>query len=162
MSDHPSIRIAWLPCEEQRMHADNSLAAATPAVDADAVYIGWVSGNRVEVIALDHTGKLLWRRDLGAFKALHGPGASVIVVDDVVVVTNDQDAPDAALHGLDRKTGETRWRIARPSGQLSYATPALRQAKDGSKELVAAILSPVARRRREECAAGRRPRPDAL
>ncbi len=131
----------WLPCEEQRMHADNSLAAATPAVDAHAVYIGWVSGNRVEVLALDHDGKQLWRRDLGAFKALHGPGASVIVVDDVVIVTNDQDSPDAALHGLDRKTGETRWRIARPSGQLSYATPALRQGKDGAKELV--ISSPA-------------------
>jgi hypothetical protein len=131
----------WLPCAEQRKHADNSLAAATPAVDADAVYIGWVSGNRVEVLALDHAGKQLWRRDLGAFKALHGPGASVIVVDDVVVVSNDQDSPDAALHGLDRKTGETRWRIARPSGQLSYATPALRQGKDGSKELV--ISSPA-------------------
>jgi len=131
----------WVPCEEQRMHADNNLAAATPAVDAEAVYIGWVSGNRVEVLALDHGGKQLWRRDLGAFQALHGPGGSVMVVDDTVVVANDQDSPDAALHGLDRKTGETRWRLARPSGQLSYATPAVRTGKDGVKELV--VSSPA-------------------
>ena len=131
----------WLPCEEQRMHNDNSLAAATPAVDAHAVYIGWVSGDRVEALALDHDGKPLWRRDLGAFKATHGPGASVMVVDDVVVVTNDQNSADAAIHGLDRKTGETRWHIPRHSGQPSYATPALRQDKDGRKDLV--IASPA-------------------
>jgi outer membrane protein assembly factor BamB len=131
----------WLPCAEQRMHNDNSLAAATPAVDAHAVYLGWVSGNRVEVVALDHDGKQLWRRDLGAFKATHGPGASVMVVDDVVVVTNDQESPDAAIHGLDRKTGETRWRVARTGGQPSYATPALRVGEGGRKELV--IASPA-------------------
>jgi outer membrane protein assembly factor BamB len=131
----------WVPCAEQRLHNDNSLAAATPAVDAQAVYIGWVSGNRVEVLALAHDGRQLWRRDLGEFKALHGPGASVIVVDDVVVVTNDQESPDSALHGLDRKTGATRWSIARTSGKPSYATPALRQGKDGRKELV--IASPA-------------------
>jgi outer membrane protein assembly factor BamB len=131
----------WLPCAEQRLHNDNSLAAATPAVDADAVYIGWVSGNRVEAVALDHDGKQLWRRDLGAFKATHGPGSSVMVVDDVVVVANDQESPDAALHGLDRKTGETRWRIARSSDNPSYATPVLRKGKDGRRELV--ISSPA-------------------
>ena len=131
----------WMPCEEQRMHNDNSLAAATPAVDAQAVYIGWVSGNRVEALALDHDGKQLWHRDLGAFKAMFGPGASVMLADDVVVVTNDQDSPDAAIHGLDRKTGETRWRIPRHSGSPSYATPALRKDKDGHQELV--ISSPA-------------------
>lgn len=131
----------WLPHAAQRMHADNSLAAATPAVDADAVYIGWVSGNRVEALALDHQGKQLWRRDLGAFDANHGPGASVIVVDDIVIVTNDQESADAALHGLDRKTGETRWRVARQSGNPSYATPALRQGPGDRTELV--IASPA-------------------
>jgi outer membrane protein assembly factor BamB len=131
----------WLPCADQRMHNDNSLAAATPAADARAVYIGWVSGNRVEVVALDHDGKQLWRRDLCAFNATHGPGASVMLVDDVVVVTNDQKTDDAAILGLDCKTGETRWSIPRRSGQPSYATPALRQDKDGRKELV--IASPA-------------------
>lgn len=131
----------WLPCQEQHMHNDNSLAAATPAVDADAVYIGWVSGDRVEALALDHGGKQLWHRDLGTFHATFGPGASVMLVDDVLVVTNDQGTSDAAIHGLDRKTGETRWRIARNSGQASYATPALRLGKDGRKELV--VSSPA-------------------
>ncbi len=131
----------WMPCAEQRMHNDNSLAAATPAVDADAVYIGWVSGDRVEALALDHDGKPLWHRDLGTFRANFGPGASVMLVDDVLVVTNDQDTPDAAIHGLERKTGETRWRIARHSGMPSYATPALRLGKDARKELV--VSSPA-------------------
>ena len=131
----------WLPCEEQHMHNDNSLAAATPAVDAQAVYIGWVNGERVEALALDHDGKQLWRHDLGAFSATFGPGASVMVVDDVVVVTNDQNSADAAIHGLDRKTGETRWHIPRHSGLPSYATPALLQNKGGRNDLV--ISSPA-------------------
>ena len=131
----------WLPCADQRLHNDNSLAAATPVVDAQAVYIGWVSGDRVETVALDHDGKQLWRRDLGAFKAIHGPGASVMIVDDILVVANDQESPDAALHGLDRKTGEARWRVARRSGAPSYATPALRVGKEGRKEIV--VSSPA-------------------
>lgn len=128
----------WLPCDAQRMHGDNSLAAATPAADAQAIYIGWVSGNRVEAAAISHDGKPLWRRDLGAFKATHGPGASVVVAGDTVVITNDQESPDAAIHGLDRGTGEVRWRIARRSGQPSYATPAMRSGRDGRTELVVA------------------------
>ena len=60
---------------------------------------------------------------------------------DVVVVTNDQGSPDAALFGLDRKTGENRWRVARTAGQPSYATPALRLGPGGRKELV--IASPA-------------------
>jgi outer membrane protein assembly factor BamB len=130
----------WLPFNALRMHRDNSQAAATPALDADGIYMGWVNGGRVEALALDHAGKLLWRKDLGAFKAVHGPGASAMVIDEVVVVTNDQESPDAALHGLDRKTGASLWRVERRAGNPSYATPAVRRGKDGRKELV--ISSP--------------------
>lgn len=126
----------WLPCDPLRMHRDNSLAAATPALDAEGVYMGWVNGGRVEALALDHAGKLLWRKDLGAFKAVHGPGASAMVIDEVVVVTNDQESPDAALYGLDRKTGASLWRTERRASRPSYATPAVREGQGGRKELV--------------------------
>ena len=113
----------WQELSRYHIHGDNSFAAATPVADADGIYLSWVNGDRVEALAFDHQGKTLWQQKLGAFKATHGPGASPVVVGDVVVVTNDQESPDAAIHGLDRRTGKQLWSIKRDSGNPSYATP---------------------------------------
>lgn len=131
----------WMPVEHYRVHRDNSLAAATPATDADAVYISWVTEEHVEAIAFDHDGKKIWQRKLGAFKAKHGPGASLAVVGDIVVVTNDQESSEAALYGLDRKTGETKWQIKRNSAFPSYATPPVYHTPEGKPRIV--ISSPA-------------------
>lgn len=131
----------WMPVERYRVHNDNSLAAATPVTDTDAVYISWVAAGHVEALALDHAGKQLWRRKLGAFQARHGPGASLVVIDDIVVVTNDQESSEAALYGLNRKTGETVWTKKRNSANPSYATPTVYQTPEGRPRLV--ISSPA-------------------
>ena len=38
-----------------------------------------------------HNGDDVWRINLGPFKSEHGFGTSPIVVDDMVIITNDQE-----------------------------------------------------------------------
>ena len=114
----------------------NSFAASTPAVDADGVYLTWVSGEKFLVLALDHAGKKVWQSELADFSARHGAGTSPIVVDGTVLVGNDHAGQKSLLVGLDAKTGRTRWTISRTSGPTSYMTPAIYRPKGGPAEAI--------------------------
>lgn len=128
-------------------HRLNGFASSTPAVDADAVYAMMVTPTSLLVLAFDHNGKELWRRDLGTYTAGNGAGVSPIVVGDVVIVPNDQEGddnppaggvpPESALIGLDRKTGAIKWRHKRTRhGPASYATPMVYEPPNGTPEVI--------------------------
>ena len=118
-----------------RQHRDNSFAAASPAVDADGVYATWTAPDEVALLALSHSGKLLWRRNLGKFKSQHGSGTSPIVCGGLVVLANDQMG-ESSFIAVDRKTGATKWRLPRPTQMASYSTPAVYRPPDGAPELI--------------------------
>ena len=122
--------------EAHGQHRLNSFASSTPAVDADGVYLAWTTGESLEALALDHAGKRLWRRELGAFRARHGSGSSPLVVGGVVVIGNDNEGPESFLTGLDAATGEEVWRRERESVRASYATPALHRPEDGPAQVL--------------------------
>src|SRR5262245_9297270 len=115
-------------------HSLNSFASATPAADERRLYVSWATPKEYVVLALDHDGRDVWRRDLGPFKAGHGFGASLIVHDDIVVVPNEQDG-ESSLVALASADGKTRWQVPRDS-QVTYSTPCLYQPKGRAAELV--------------------------
>jgi len=117
------------------LHAYNSYATTTPAVDARRVYVCWAVPEEVTLLALDHEGREVWRRNLGPFKSQHGHGASPIVFEDLVVLANDQDGPSFVI-AVDSRTGETRWQTDRRSDRAAYSTPCVRRRPDGTAELV--------------------------
>lgn len=119
-----------------RQHKDNSYAAATPAVDAQQVYICWPNPQRYELIALDHAGNEKWTVSLGKFVSQWGNVASPIVVDDQVVLANDQDGPDACVIAVEAKSGQVKWKTPRLPGKGSSGTPCVYTAKDGTKQIV--------------------------
>jgi outer membrane protein assembly factor BamB len=120
-----------------RQHADNSFASATPAVDADRVYVSWLAPERSVLEALDHAGKPLWSVDLGAFVAQHGAGASPTRIADLVVLPFEQDGPgESFVLAVDAATGKERWRLPRTSGKLACSTPCLYQPTEGAACLV--------------------------
>src|SRR5262245_53209647 len=55
-------------------HKFNSFASATPAVDAERVYVVWNEPEHYTLVAIDHHGKNVWEKDLGPFKSQHGCG----------------------------------------------------------------------------------------
>ncbi len=141
-------RIVW----EQRYassvhpkHARNSFASATPAVDAEHVYVCWSAPERYTLLALTHEGEQVWERDLGPYVSQHSCGTSPIVYGDLVILANDQDGADREnpdVHGtsfliaVDRRTGATRWQTPRRSEQVAYSTPCVYQPAAGPPQLI--------------------------
>ena len=124
-----------MPFTPYRHNRQNSFAASTPAVDAERVYVNWVSGGTFVALALDHAGKTLWRREMGEFKAKHGAGASPIALGGRMIVGNE-NMNTSFLAGLDGKTGKTAWQIKLRGSMTSYITPAVYRPKGGDPEVV--------------------------
>jgi len=135
-------KVLWQHAEEApafTQHKDNSHGAVTPAVDAQRVYVIWMTPSRNLVLALTHDGKEAWRRDLGTFVSQHGSGASPIVFEDLLIVPNDQGREGkSSLLALDCATGKTRWEAERAAGRAGYGTPAIHRFDDGPPELLLA------------------------
>jgi len=130
-----------------RMNGLNSFAAATPAADADHVYALWPTGDETLIIAFDHKGEEIWQRSFPGVKSKHGPGASPVVLDDIVVFTHenessgDTSAPSFWI-ALDRKTGKDRWRLPRKTGhKTSCSTPCAYPSPDKDPVLVFTSMS---------------------
>jgi hypothetical protein len=119
------------------MHAFNSYASCTPAVDAERLYVVWRDGNKLSLLALTHDGDEEWRADAGPSDERHGFGASPVVAGDIVCVTNDNET-FGELAAFDRATGDERWRISRPPGNTSFCTPCLLDPEAEQKVLIIA------------------------
>ncbi len=78
---------------------------------------------------------------LPGYVSRHGFGSSPLLIDDLVVITNDQDGPSSVI-AVDRVKGQLRWKVDRKvkdEQNASYATPLIYQpdAKE-PKQLVIA------------------------
>lgn len=113
----------------------NSFASSTPAVDQDHVYVYWTTKEEITLLALDHAGKEVWRRNFGEFISEHGSGVSPIIVGDLVVLANDQEG-NCSLIAVDRKTGTDRWVVPRTTTKAAYGTPCLYRPEGGPPELI--------------------------
>lgn len=100
-----------------------SRGAPTPIVDDQGVYAVFESG---DVFALDHAGIPLWNlsfvSEFGEIKGPHGYASSPLLVGDQLIVQVAHSGPSYIL-SLDRKSGETRWRVDHPS-QTGWSSPA--------------------------------------
>ncbi|MCE9554816.1 MAG: PQQ-binding-like beta-propeller repeat protein [Planctomycetes bacterium] len=119
-----------------RMHARNSGATSTPAIDAAQVYVTGIGPKGYFVVALSLAdGHEAWRKELGPFAAQHGFGPSPILHRDTLIVPNDQDGESFVL-ALDSATGKERWRAARRSGRASYSAPCVYEPAGRKPELI--------------------------
>jgi outer membrane protein assembly factor BamB len=120
-----------------REHADNSFASATPAVDAERVYLCSFSpeGSWLAAFA-QQDGKELWKKELGNFVSQHGPGASPMVWEDLVIVDFDQDQPKSFVAAWDGKSGAEKWRWDKPGDKHSSSTPCIFTPKSGAPQVV--------------------------
>lgn len=118
-----------------KQHRLNSTASSTPAVDAERAYFTWGTSQKLTVIAFTHDGKTAWEADLGPVKRQHGFGASPILHDDLVILSNDQES-DGHLFALDRATGRVRWKLPRAENHSNYSTPCIYTPPGGKPQIV--------------------------
>jgi len=105
-------------------HPKTNMAAPTPVTDGKAVYALFATG---DLAALDAAGNLLWYRSLTRdYPTLGnnvGMAASPVLWNDVLVLPMD-NAGDSFVAGVDVKTGQNRWKIAR-ARDLNWVSPLL-------------------------------------
>lgn len=126
--DLDSGAVDWLRSFDATERFENSdmiaRAASTPVVDAERIYALFGSG---DLIATDHSGQVLWTRDLatdyGSFGGNHGVGTSVVRTAEAVVVSIARKTYAYVL-ALDPATGATRWKTDREAGP-GWTTPVL-------------------------------------
>jgi len=125
----------------------NSFASATPAVDAESVYVLFTSPEETILAALNHKGTEIWKRTFEGVHCQHGAGNSPIVINDTVVFTHEHENSSSKNAGsfwtaLDCKTGETRWKLDRQtSAKTSYSTPCVYTPAGGQPQLIFTSLA---------------------
>ena len=125
---------ARLP-EEDRIR-DHGFAASTAAADPAGVIVFF---GKTGVIAFNHEGNEVWRREVGDKTHGWGSSASPVLYKDLVFINGSVES--GKLYALDRKTGEVKWQqggIREP-----WNTPVLVKADSGRTELIVTIQGKV-------------------
>lgn len=149
-------RLLWrqtvVHCPLETKHTLNSFASTTPATDGRLVYATFleVDGSsapalnvgsprdctpgQMAVAAYDFDGKQQWIARPGTFASVHGFCSNPVLFEDLVIVNGDHDG-ESYIVALNRQTGETVWKAARPHQTRSYVTPIVK-ALAGREQLV--------------------------
>ncbi len=96
--------------EPQFCHKFNSYASPTPVIEGDRIYVTFGSPGTA---CLDTaTGEVLWERTDIECDHHRGAGSSPILFEDLLIMHYDGSDHQFIL-ALDKKTGETAWRVGR-------------------------------------------------
>jgi outer membrane protein assembly factor BamB len=118
------------------VHDKHNLASASPVTDGERVYAAFGTG---QVVALDQSGTLVWRRHLGkefgAWDINWGNGSSPIVHGNALILVC-YHGPASYVLALDARTGKQLWKTDRPRGVLSYSTPLVVPGPSGEELIV--------------------------
>lgn len=107
-----------------RNHPKNTEASPTLASDGELVFATFYHHEQAEVIALDLTGKIVWRQAAGPFhpkRYEYGYAPSPVLYKNLLIIATEHDGP-SAITALDRKTGKPMWKTPRPNN-ISFSTP---------------------------------------
>jgi outer membrane protein assembly factor BamB len=118
------------------IHETNSYASATPAADAERVYVYFA---RTGLTAIDaRTGEQVWHFAIPEpfFIFDWGPGMSPVLYRDTLFFCQDDDVAPA-LYALDKKTGKLLWKDDRSDMAVCYSHPVICETAAGAELVVA-------------------------
>lgn len=127
------------------LHDRNFYAASTPTVGANQVYVAWANPDHTMLVALDHEGKEVWRRDFGRWISSHGFGMSPILCDEKVILCNSQTAErlppgvepgQSRMIAVNRDTGDDVWSTRLTTRRVCYGVPCLFDDAGGKRQIV--------------------------
>ena len=138
--DKESGRTLWeyeLPAEGAlpEVHEKHNLATPSPVTDGQRLYAWFGTG---QVIALDMSGKLVWKRNLseyGAFNINWGHGSSPVLHKDMLILLCYHNSPASYILALDSSNGTNKWK-ADSTGSVSYSTPLVMEGPSGAELIV--------------------------
>ena len=105
------------------LHKKNSHSSSTPACDGELVFIPFAVQDALWLTALNLDGKIVWQKNLGDFKSMHGYAASPVLHGSLVIVAGDS-LEKSFLIALQRRTGEVVWKTNRGNyDKGNYSSP---------------------------------------
>ena len=120
-----------------KMHPKNSQASPSVVYEAGRLYAHF---SHHGTACLDEAGKILWLSQENGYAPQHGTGGSPVIVDDLLIFDAD-GSKDPSVVALDKATGKTWWKIARPAteakSKFSFCTPLVIEVA-GQKQVISA------------------------
>jgi len=98
-----------------------SLASSTVACDGERLYINFLNNKAIHTTALNLDGDIQWQKKISDYVVHQGFGSSPTIYKSLVIVAADNKG-GGAIAGLNRKSGEVIWEIARPK-KPNYCSP---------------------------------------
>ena len=111
----------------ERTHRTNPYCSASPATDGKLVIVSYGSAG---VACYDFEGKEQWRRDFGALDHVWGNSASPVLYGDLCIHYHGP-GPGGFLIALNKKTGETVWKVEEPAWKPGERTDGFKGDPDG-------------------------------
>lgn len=145
LKDGQQLWVKSFESEVYKLHRFNSFASSTPAVDKDHVYLLVTDTATTRLIALDHAGEEVWRRDFGSFSSSHGFGTSPMLFGDMVVFFHSQSAEQlppgqqpgqSQMVAVNRLTGKDVWETDFKTKRVCYGVPSVWKNQKGEQQLV--------------------------
>ncbi len=105
-------------------HPKNTEASSTLASDGERLFATCFHHQQIELIALDLSGKVLWRKESGPFNPKmfeYGYAPSPLLYGQSVIVSAEYDG-ESSIAAFDRVSGDEIWRTVRPSS-ISFSSP---------------------------------------
>lgn len=105
-------------------HPNNTEASPSLAYDGEALFASFYSSGGIQLTKLTTDGQILWQQEAGKYSPnqyKYGYAASPLVYRDAIIINADFDGA-SFLTAMDRKTGRTIWKVARP-GKISFSSP---------------------------------------
>jgi len=123
-------QVAFNGAPRIKKHDQSNYACETPVTDGKRIfaYFGMTG-----LCCYDFDGKLIWKKDLGAFKTLNGwgTGASPVLYKDILYVQVDNEE-NSFMVALDAATGNEKWKVARDE-KTNYSTPVIWKNNSGTE-----------------------------
>lgn len=117
-----------------KIHSKNSHASPTPIIQYDRIFVHF---GHEGTACLDLSGKIVWSTKSQAYGAVHGNGATPLIVKDKLIFSCDGRA-DPFVVALNVRNGEVAWKTPRNThakSPFSFSTPLLIEA-GGREELI--------------------------
>ena len=127
------------------VHSRNNFASATPAVDADQVYISYANPDHTMLVALDHDSNEIWQRDFGTWVSQHGFSVSPIVYKEKIIFFNSQQSEQlqpgespgtSRVIAVNRKDGSDAWTTQMTANRACYSVPCVYTDANGREQII--------------------------
>jgi len=121
-------------------HIKNTNASSTAASDGKSIFVTFCHHEKVEAVALDLDGRILWRKDVGQFlpeQYKYGYAASPTIYKDKLIIAGDSDT-SAWVVALNVADGNVVWEQKRPQF-LNWSSPIVASLPGGDQLLLSGL-----------------------